>query len=173
MDNVLVLALLLFSAFAVYMEETFHEIRWLLIIAAVVLLWAADRLYFFRFRLKRKSTLKTIDRMEGVEFEQYAAALLKANGYKKVRVTPPANDQGIDLFAEKDGVSYAIQCKRYHGKVGNKAIQEAVAGCGFYHCDVPVVLTNSFFTVSAVQLAEENGVELWNREDLTRLIKNL
>ncbi|MBO5999948.1 MAG: restriction endonuclease [Lachnospiraceae bacterium] len=97
----------------------------------------------------------------GFEYEEICAQILKRNGYSKVTVTRASNDQGLDVIAEKKGVRYGIQCKYYNYPVGNKAVQEAYAGCGYYDCDVPVVMTNSTFTVSARELADQLGVELW------------
>jgi HJR/Mrr/RecB family endonuclease len=68
-------------------------------------------------------------------------------------------------------MSYAIQCKNYAGHIPNKAVQEAYAGARFYGCDVPVVLTNSYFYPSATELGDEIGVELWDRDTLKRLIR--
>lgn len=50
-------------------------------------------------------------------------------------------------------------------------MQEAYAGAEFYGCDVPVVVTNSWFTPSAKELADEIGVELWDRDELNRLVR--
>ena len=64
-----------------------------------------------------------------------------------------------------------IQLKRYSSAVGNFAVQEAVAGKKFYKLDKVCVLTNSFFTKSAKELAKVNGVELLDRNDLKALIQ--
>lgn len=112
------------------------------------------------------------DYMEGHDFEQFCAKLLKANGFSNVYVTPGSNDQGIDILAEKLGVKYAIQCKRYSSDVGNKAVQEVFAGKSYYNCHVGVVLTNRYFTQSAKELAEKTQVFLWNRDILNALCEN-
>lgn len=112
------------------------------------------------------------DYMEGHDFEQFCAKLLKANGFSNVYVTPGSNDQGIDILAEKLGVKYAIQCKRYSSDVGNKAVQEVFAGKSYYNCHVGVVLTNRYFTQSAKELAEKTQVFLWNRDILNDLCEN-
>lgn len=109
--------------------------------------------------------------MDGWEFEEYVAELLVRNGYHNVEVTRGSGDQGVDILAEKEGLSYAIQCKHYTSKISNKAVQEAYAGAGFYGCDVPVVMTNSYFYPSALELGEEIGVELWDRDVLKKLIR--
>lgn len=112
------------------------------------------------------------DYMEGHDFEQFCAQLLEANGFSSVNVTPGSNDQGIDILAEKQGVKYAIQCKRYSSDVGNKAVQEVFAGKSYYNCHVGVVLTNRYFTQSAKELAKKTQVLLWNRDDLNSLCEN-
>ena len=98
---------------------------------------------------------------DGFEFEHRCAAFLKAKGYRKVSVTPPSGDQGIDVIAYKSGVKYGIQCKYYSAPVGNKAVQEAYSGARFYDCDRAVVMTNHTFTKAARELADKLEVELW------------
>lgn len=111
------------------------------------------------------------DEMDGWEFEEYIGELLLRNGFDHVEVTKGSGDQGVDILALKDGVSYAVQCKHYTSKISNKAVQEAYAGANFYGCEVPVVLTNSYFFPSALELGDEIGVELWDRDVLKDLIR--
>ena len=113
-----------------------------------------------------------IDDMDGWQFEEYCSKLLTKNGFERVMVTSGSGDQGIDIIAYKDGIKYGIQCKLYKSDVGNKAVQEAYSGKSYYGCHVGVVLTNSYFTRSAYDLAERNGILLWNRSKLQELIKN-
>ena len=112
-----------------------------------------------------------VDGMDGWEFEEYVARLLKKNGFRHVEVTSGSGDQGVDILADREGVSYAIQCKHYDGKIPNKAVQEAYAGAEYYGCDVAVVLTNSYFYPSAFELGDSIGVELWDRDTLNKLIR--
>ena len=110
--------------------------------------------------------------MNGHEFEHFCAGILRKNGFTNVVVTPGSGDQGADILAEKDGISYAIQCKRYDSVLGNKPIQEIHAAKDYYGCDRGVVLTNSIFTRAAMQLALRTNTELWDRNELVRLINN-
>lgn len=107
--------------------------------------------------------LMTIDLMEGHDFEYWCAGLLRKIGFSRVEVTPGSNDQGVDILAQKDGVKYAIQCKRYSHDLGNTPVQEVHAGKAMYNCHVGVVLTNQHFTTGAKQLAQATGVLLWDR----------
>lgn len=44
------------------------------------------------------------DKMNGYEFEEYAAGYLKRNGYSKVTVTKASRDFGVDLIAKNTGL---------------------------------------------------------------------
>lgn len=110
-------------------------------------------------------TLKDIDLMTGIEFENFLCDLFQKMGYHTLS-TKISGDQGIDIVAEKDSIKIGIQAKCYTGTVGNAAIQEAVAGKTFYSCDKVMVITNSRFTKSAIELAKANNVILWDRDML-------
>ena len=110
------------------------------------------------------------DAMTGEEFEAYCALLLVKNGFNSAEVTKASGDQGIDVLAKKDGISYGIQCKCYSSDIGNKAVQEVFAGRRYYDCHVAVVLTNRYFTQSAKSLAKKNSVVLWDRDKLMELV---
>lgn len=110
------------------------------------------------------------DGMEGHEFESYCADLLRKNGFVNVSVTPGSGDQGVDVIAEKEGVRYAVQCKCYSSALGNTPVQEVCAGKSMYNCHVGVVMTNNYFTAGAKQLAEKNGILLWDRDKLQQMV---
>lgn len=102
--------------------------------------------------------------MEGQDFEYYCAELLRRRGFQSVEVTKGSGDFGIDILAEKDGVSYGIQCKCYDGPVGVHAVQEAYAGKDYYDLMVGVVMTNQYFTEPAVKAAKKLKIMLWDRD---------
>jgi restriction system protein len=114
---------------------------------------------------------KNFDDMNGHEFEYYCAGLLKNNGFYDVEVTQGSGDHGIDILAEKDGITYAIQCKCYSSSIGNAAIQQVHTGKSYYKRDIAVVLTNQYFTQQAIEEAKEIGVKLWDRDKLNEMIK--
>lgn len=121
-------------------------------------------------KLHRKYTLKQLDEMDGHQFEYACADILKANGYKHVKVTRSSGDFGVDIIAEKDKVRYAIQCKRYNHKLDNTPIQEVVGGLAYYQCDKGAVMTNQYFTEPAKQLAQVNDIELLDRDTLSHMV---
>ncbi|MEY8525027.1 restriction endonuclease [bacterium 1XD8-76] len=112
---------------------------------------------------KRRARVKDFDLLDGREFEYYCADLLRKRGFQEVEVTKGSGDYGIDILAERDGVTYAIQCKCYGDSVGVKAVQEAYAGRDYYDCMVGAVLTNQYFTGPAVEAAKKLKILLWDR----------
>ena len=76
-----------------------------------------------------------------------------------------------DILAEKEGVTYAIQCKRYMAPVGVKAVQEAYAGRDYYDRMVGAVLTNQYFTAPAVEAAKKLKILLWDRGYLEQMME--
>ena len=119
----------------------------------------------------RRYQPESIDLMEGHDFEYYCAELLRRRGFQEVEVTRGSGDYGIDILAEKEGVTYAIQCKCYTTPVGVKAVQEAYAGRDYYDRMVGAVLTNQYFTQPAVEAARKLKILLWDRGYLESMME--
>lgn len=108
--------------------------------------------------------------MGGEGFERYLVKLLKAKGYTNARQTKRGADQGIDiLYTDNDGNKVGIQAKRYKDAVGNRAVQELLGGMVYYQCQIGIVITTSYFTRSAKELAaKDNRVSLWDSKNLEK-----
>lgn len=115
-------------------------------------------------------SLHDLDDIDGIDFEELTCDILVANGFETAENTQASMDFGVDVLACKDGITYAIQCKRYHGPVGIEAVQQIYAGRAYYECHVAVVLTNQYFTSNAHKLADKIGVALWDRDMLEQLL---
>lgn len=127
-----------------------------------------------RFKAKRyymNGEVIDYDYLDGFDFEEFVADLLKKNGFARVSVTQASSDFGVDIITKLDGEKYVIQCKNYSSPIGNSAVQEVFAGMAYYDADVAVVITNNYFTRNAIKLAEKIGVELWDRDELNRMVK--
>lgn len=123
---------------------------------------------------KQNDLLEEIDNMSGQDFEQFLIErLLPCDNYTNINGTAYSGDYGVDIIAEKDGLKCAIQCKRFGKKVNLKAIQEVVAGRKHYKCDKALVITNNYYTNSAKQLAQDNKIELLDRDYIIKLVKKL
>ena len=129
-------------------------------------LFAAKLAYavFRRIRLTRSGMLD-IDRMDGRVFEEYLDVMFARLGYRVVRPRF-SGDFGGDLVLSKNGVRTVVQAKRWTKNVGVRAVQEAVAAKGQYDCSEAMVVSNSYYTKQAVQLARKNHVALWDRNEL-------
>ena len=102
--------------------------------------------------------------MTGLEFEKYVAKYLKNQGYK-TKLTEKY-DLGIDIVAVKDGIRYGVQVKRYKGVVGANAVRQAVTALNLYECDRAMVITNSYFSKTAIILARSNACFLVDRDSI-------
>lgn len=117
----------------------------------------------FRVVRKRRHKPELIDELEGHDFEDYCAGLLERNGFYDVQVTKGSGDYGLDILAERDGITYGIQCKRYDKPIGVGAVQQVYAGRDYYGRMVGAVMTNQYFTDAAVKMARVLNVLLWDR----------
>lgn len=127
--------------------------------------------YLLRKLGGRRRRARQCLKLTGEEFEHYVALILEDNGFRDVQVTRASGDQGVDILAERNGRTYAIQCKNYAEAVGNFAVQEAFAGAQFYECDIAAVICPGTFTYSARELAKSTGVLLWDGERLERMMR--
>jgi len=102
------------------------------------------------------------------EFERYCAAVLRERKWD-ARVTPTSGDQGVDIVADKRGLRIVVQCKKYSKPVGNRAVQEIVAGIAHQDAQRGVVVATSGYTSSAIKLAASNEVLLLHHSELHRI----
>ncbi|WP_051353061.1 restriction endonuclease [Thalassobacillus devorans] len=92
----------------------------------------------------KKSGIETIDKMDGLQFEEYLGVLFKNHGFK-TEVTRSSGDYGVDLILRKESKKIVVQAKRYSKNVGIKAIQEVHSSKNHYKADEAWVVTNSDF----------------------------
>lgn len=119
-------------------------------------------------RLK-ESGIEEIDTMDGIQFEYYLKELYLPRGYA-VEVTSASGDYGADLLLSKDGKRVVVQAKRHSKDVGIKAVQEVIGAKSYYSTDDAWVVTNSYFTKAAKELAQKSKVTLVDRDQLIDLI---
>lgn len=117
------------------------------------------------FDPNRFVTMYHVDAMNGYDFEHFLCEVFQTLGYD-VEGTKLSGDQGADLFVSRFGKKIVIQAKNYSGSVGNSAVQEAISAKSFYACDEAMVVTNSYFTKSAIELASAAAVRLVGRPEL-------
>jgi len=116
-------------------------------------------------RRRPDASMMAIDAMTGTEFEDYVAARLRRAGWQ-VTFTSVSGDYGVDLIAERDDKSLAVQCKRHGRPVGVAAVQQVVSGARHHGCAKSIVISNQEFTRAAKQLAFTHGCQLIGRRAL-------
>lgn len=143
-----------------------------LVLTVLIVLWlSVQRDRYLAARQRRRdleyvmSGMGAIDRMSGVDFEEFVAAQLRTAGWGVTR-TAASGDYGVDLIAKKDGECMAVQCKRLSKAVGVAAVQQVVSGAPHHGCDQTVVVTNQAFTKAARQLATTHRCRLVERAEL-------
>lgn len=106
--------------------------------------------------------------MSPKDFEYFCSEILSQSGWHTT-LTQSSGDQGVDIVAEREGIKIILQCKKYASPVGNKAVQEVIAGREYMSADGAVVVTNSTYTKSAKELARVSDVKLLHYEELSSL----
>lgn len=138
-----------------------------LLLGIVALTGLLAALKYFRNR----RAARDMDQMEGHAFEAFCAELLEQHGFQEVEVTRGSGDFGVDVLAQKDGVTYAVQCKRYQSPVGVEAVLRTYGGRDYYGCMVGAVMTNQYFTEPAVKAAQKLHILLWDRGYLDSMME--
>ena len=157
------------------------SLYWVFLLIIAILFWVNVLVDNATKRIKKKRylncTLKKVDAMSGEEFEEFLKAHFEKLGYQ-VKLTPKSNDYGIDLICKRKIAvknecqnGFVVQAKRYQGKVGVAAIQQVIAGAKYYDCKYGMVITNSYFTSNAWELAKKSGITLWDRNVLHEKFK--
>lgn len=144
------------------MSNEFYQVSTICILGALI---GYAGIIVIRKQKYKKCGIAEIDRMSGAEFENFLKYYFSKLGYRS-EVTQASNDYGADLILNKNKERIVVQAKRYSGKVGISAVQEVISANVYYGGTKPMVVTNSFFTNQAIELASKGNVELWDRNKL-------
>ena len=106
--------------------------------------------------------------MDPFEYERFCANEFKKNGWD-AEATKGSSDQGVDVLASKNDKVLVAQCKKFSKPVGNKAVQEIVAGIKYYNATIGIVIAPNGFTNSASKLAEANKINLIHHSEIKDL----
>jgi len=169
--------ILLMAMFWFYNKQLFWKMLiWgliIYIISIIIILFIKDSKIHKQSQWRTdRDLLLWLRGMKPTEFEDYTADLFSKLGYNTQSVGG-SYDGGVDVTAEKDGVKYYIQCKRYiTSTVGVKEIREfygvlvdhLAEGKGFF-------ITTNKFTLEAERFAEDKPIELIDRFKLIRYIR--
>lgn len=108
-----------------------------------------------------------MDAMNGREFEEHVAALLRRDGCTDVVVRGGGRDRGVDVTAlTADGRRLVVQCKRFapHLSITSPELQKFVGAAKvLHHSDVALFVATCPFTREALDIAAETGITALHR----------
>ena len=113
---------------------------------------------------------------KGLNLERKFGMLLRRLGYT-VKFTPKSGDDGIDILAEKEGLTIAVQCKNYVAKVGASEIRDFAGALKFFRESTPnaagwLVAPNGFSELTFEKFHRPGDVELLDFNDIRKLVEN-
>ncbi|MCI0487718.1 MAG: restriction endonuclease [Blastocatellia bacterium] len=129
---------------------------------------------------KVQKDLSSLDWMNPWEFEEFVSYVFDSMGYKVIQ-SSKVLDSGFDLkIMRSDPIrgqeTYIVECKKYKPGhlVGVSPLRVLYAKSIENDADHALLVTSSGFTREAVEFAKQiPGLELIDREALTRLVANL
>lgn len=99
------------------------------------------------------------------ELEHSVAALFTRKGYRAY-ATPRSGDRGVDVVAESSSLKIVIQCKQYSSPAQRSAVSELLGVQVAENADKSILVCTGGFTSGAEAYADENGIILWDLNDL-------
>ncbi|WAZ22888.1 restriction endonuclease [Streptomyces cinnabarinus] len=111
--------------------------------------------------------MTAMDAMNGREFEEHVATLLRRDGCTDVLVKGRARDRGVDITARTpDGRLLVVQCKRFapHLSITSPEVQKFAGAAKVLHrSDVALFVATCPFTRDALNIAAESGITAVHR----------
>jgi restriction system protein len=149
----------------------------LISLTSIIGLMTLQIIYYRRKRIDQQNYVKklqasdmaAVDVMTGREFELYLEVLFQTLGYVAEQL-PTSKDFGADLILVSGDKRIAVQAKRYKANVGNRAVQMILGAKSYYGCQEAWIVTNSFYTKAAIQMATKTNVVLVDRNGLLDLM---
>lgn len=122
------------------------------------------------------SFIDDLDQLNPLSFEAAVAILFEKMFNGNSYLTPVTNDKGADIVFFGENANYLIQVKQSGSALGISSGQEIKYAIPEYKSKyarefIPTVVSNSLFTQNAIDLAQQNDIELIDRNILKKWIK--
>jgi len=121
--------------------------------------------------IRKIKTINEIDQLSGLDFEKYVAYMFQKKGYK-TELTKESHDRGADIIAEKGKECIIIQAKRQKKSVSKQALYDVYFARKSYKGTSACIVTNSELTAQAMNVANENGIQVYDRSKIRAFIRN-
>lgn len=116
--------------------------------------------------------IQQLRKIDWYQFEQITALMYGKLGYVVTRRGGANPDGGIDLVLEKDGKTFAVQCKHWKTwNVGVKAVREFLGALTHAHISRGIFITLGGYTGEAKKLAGEHEIEIINETEMARMLE--
>ena len=123
-------------------------------------------------QLSRADLLDRLRAIDWFQFEKVVARLYEKQGYVVTRRGGANPDGGIDMVIEKPGIQRAVQCKQWKTwNVGAPAVRNFVGALHIEKFQKGIFVTLRGYTVQAKQLADDQGIEMLEADDLARKLE--
>lgn len=103
-------------------------------------------------------------------FESHIGQLFEALGYS-IKVTKASHDSGVDVYLEKNGKRYVVQCKHFtKGNVSRPDVQQFYGVMMHEQCEEGFFVTTGRFTPQAIAFAQGKAIHLIDIDKLIQLL---
>lgn len=108
--------------------------------------------------------------ISGWEFENEFASLLNRHGFK-TQITSGSSDGGIDIFASKDGIDYAVQCKAHKNPIGPSIARDFYGSMVHNKIKHGILVNLGGFSKSVVDFTNDKTIKLLDINEVIKLHK--
>jgi SNF2 family DNA or RNA helicase/HJR/Mrr/RecB family endonuclease len=120
--------------------------------------------------------VESLDKLQPLVFEAAIALLLEKKFEGNTWLTQKSNDKGADIIHFNDSRNFLIQVKQSVSKLGINSGQEIIYALPEYKNNYqkdfnPQIITNSFFNLTAIDLAKQHNIELIDRKVIENWIQ--
>lgn len=122
--------------------------------------------------VEEEKELTIMDRLHAIDwfqFEKVAYKILEKEGWAVQARGGASPDGGADLLAVKENVTAVVQCKHWHNIEVQVSVLRELLGTmnsALFSADTAMLFTLSNCTIPAKQFADENGISIFNAEDI-------
>lgn len=103
------------------------------------------------------------------DFEVAVGELFLDKGYE-VRTTTASRDHGVDLYLEKEGKKYVVQCKTYKKTLGPNIARDLYGTMTAEEADGAFLVAPSGFSDSTMEFCKGKPITLLDIDGLTKMI---
>ncbi|MBE0570358.1 MAG: restriction endonuclease [Ignavibacteriaceae bacterium] len=106
--------------------------------------------------------------LNGWEFETEFEKLLNKQGFKTQK-TRGSSDGGVDIFAAKNNLTYAVQCKAHKSQIGPSIVRELFGAMNHNKIKNGILVNLGGFSRGVIEFANDKSIILLDIESIIKL----